>query len=140
MNNLLHAFKDLKEFKLRRMGKSAKGDKVPDFILEKDDQIAICIEIKTPWIIYNSNYKKTKNKTSESNIHEEFKQVIGYMQQNDLVYSILSNFVYHWFFKYEKECKKVFITEAKDLNKYENPSIYKCLFGLLLRYRDQKQK
>lgn len=138
MNSLLNAFDDLKEFKLRRMGKTTKGDKVPDFILEKNEQIKICIEIKTPWIIYNCNYKKTRNKSEESDIREEFKQVIGYMKQYGVEYSILSNFVYHWFFKYEKdgESEKILITEAKDLNKSENPSIYKCLFGLLSRCRD----
>jgi hypothetical protein len=89
----------------------------------------MAIEVKNPWIDYEGPFDQNEINLFDGKIDGEFEQVIIYMQNYNLKYSVLTNFMYHWFFKFENGM--FYITKKLDLNAFNNKTIYEWLFVLI---------
>ena len=108
----------------------------PDFICIIGDDPTdaknwkMAIEVKNPWIDYKGPFDQNTTKTEfNEQIGGEYEQVIKYMENYNLKYSVLTNFIFHWFFKFENG--NFYITERLDLNELKNHTIYEWLFALI---------
>ncbi len=141
MNKLFDGFKFNKDtFQIYR-GRGNNNGKIPDFEIRNENEIKMVIEIKNPWCDLIGPFDLDSDSDSDSDskfdsgpsyLRGEFKQVIDYMNEFNLKYSILSDFINHWiFYKENDSSHEIYISKKLDLNSNDKPTIYQCLFALL---------